>query len=184
MRIAIVLLAAALAPAWAQEIKLPPALEKLAAKAESSVDVTLDANMLQLAGKFLSDKDADQASAKKLVGGLKGIYVRSFEFAKEGEYSPADLDSIRTQLQSPGWSRIVGVKSKGENTDVFLRAAAEGQIGGLVILAAEPKELTVVVINGTISPDDIGKLSGQFGIPKIDVSKGKVEAPKAKGKDE
>jgi|ERR1035438_1343120 hypothetical protein len=178
MRIAIGIVAAMLTSAWAQEIKMPPAFDKLAAKAEESVDVTLDSNMLQLAGKFLSDKDADQAKAKKIVGGLTGISVRSFEFAKEGEYSAADVDAFRAQLQAPSWSRIVGVTSKGgEKDEVYFKASTGSQIGGIVVIAAEPKELTIVSLSGTISVDDLTDLGGQFGIPK-------VELPKNKGKEE
>ncbi len=178
MRIAIVVLAATLGTAWAQDIKMPPAFDKLAAKAEESVDVTLDSGMLQLGGKFLSDKDADEAKAKKLIGGLKGIYVRSFEFAKEGEYSAADVDALRSQLQPPVWSRVVGVTSKkgGEITEVYFKTSNGAQIGGLVVIDAEPKELTVVSISGAISPEDLADLGGQFGIPK-------VELPKSKGKE-
>ena len=77
-------MAATLASAWAQDIRMPVALDKLAAKAVESVDVTLDGNLLQLAGKFLSDKDADQAKAKKLITGLRGISVRSLTFATPG----------------------------------------------------------------------------------------------------
>ena len=180
MRIAIAFVAAMLTSAWAQEIKMPPAFDKLAAKAEESVDVTLDSNMLQLAGKFLSDKDADQAKAKKIISGLKGIYVRSFEFAKEGEYSAADVDAFRAQLQAPTWSRIVGVTSKhGENSEVYFKTSAGSQIGGVVIIAAEPKELTIVSLTGTISVDDLAELGGQFGIPEVVLPKSK-----AKGKEE
>src|SRR5450432_1017155 len=86
MRFAIVFLAAAaLAPVWPQAIKLPPNLEKLGAKAETSVDITLDGSMLQLAAKFLSDKDSEEVKAKKLITGLESITVHSFEFAREGE---------------------------------------------------------------------------------------------------
>jgi hypothetical protein len=179
MRIAIVFVAAMLTSAWAQEIKMPAAFDKLAAKAEESVDVTLDGNMLQLAGKFLSGKDTDQAKAKKMVAGLTGITVRSFEFAKEGEYSAADVEAFRAQIQAPAWSRIVGVTSKrgGEIDEVYFKTSAGSQIGGLVIIAAEPKELTIVSITGSISVDDLADLGGQFGIPK-------VELPKSKGKEE
>ena len=179
MRIAIVFVAAMLTSAWAQDIKMPPAFDKLAAKAESHVEVTVDSNMLQLAGKFLSDKDADQAKAKKTVAGLKGIYIRSFEFANEGEYSAADVDAFRAQLRAPIWSRIVGATSKrgGEIDEVYFKTSAGSQIGGLVIIAAQPKELTIVSITGTISVDDLADLGGQFGIPK-------VELPKSKGKEE
>jgi len=178
MRIAIVFLAATLGSAWAQDIKMPPAFDKLAAKARESTEVTLDSNMLQLAGKFLSVKETDEAKAKKLVEGLKGIYVRSFAFDKEGEYSAADVDALRTQLQPPVWSRVIGVTSKGgEITEVYFKTSNGSQIGGLVVIDAEPKELTVVNISGAISPEDLAVLSGQFGIPK-------VELPKSKGKEE
>ena len=177
MRIAIVMVAAVLSSAWAQEIKLPPAFDKLAAKAQETVDVTLDSNMLQLAGKFLSDKDADQAKAKQIVAGLKGITVRTFEFAKEGEYSMADMDALREQLKAPAWSRIVGVTSKTENTEIYLKQSEGSRIGGMVIINAEPKELTIVSLSGTISVDDLSALGGQFGIPK-------VAAPKSKGNEE
>jgi hypothetical protein len=168
---------------WAQEIKMPPAFDKLAAKAEESVDVTLDSNMLQLAGKFLSNKDADQAKAKQVVGRLKGITVRSFEFAKEGEYSMADVDAFREQLKAPGWSRVVGVTSKkgSENTDIYLKASEGSQVGGLVVIDAEPKELTIVSLSGAVSIDDLAALGGQFGIPE---AVEKAVAPKGKGKEE
>ncbi len=180
MRIAIIIvMAGALAGVRAQDLKMPPSFDKLAAKAENSVDVTLDGSMLQLAGKFLSDKDADEAKAKKLIAGLKGIAVRSFEFAKEGEYTDGDVEAVRSQLKAPEWSRVVGVKSKkdGDNAEVYLRSSGTSQIGGLVVIAAEPKELTIVSISGSISADDLAALSGQFGIPK-------VEVPKSKGKEE
>jgi hypothetical protein len=182
MKIAIVFLTATLACAWAQDVKMPAGLDKLAEKAEDSVDVTLDGNLLQLAGKFLSDKDADQAKARKLITGLKGISVRSLTFAKAGEYSAADYQTLRAQLQAPAWSHIVGVTSKrdGDNVDVYLKTGDGSQIGGMVVIAAEPKELTIVSIAGTIKPEDLADLGGQFGIPKLDVPRKKSEEKKGK----
>jgi len=157
---------------------MPASFDKLAAKAEESVDVTLDSNMLQLAGRFLSGQDADQAKAKKIVAGLKGITVRSFTFKQEGEYNAADVDAFREQLKAPAWSRVVGVTEKnGEREEVYLKTSSGSQIGGIVIISAEPKELTIVNLSGDISVDDLGELGGQFGIPK-------VELPKSKGKEE
>ena len=156
----------------AQEIKLPASLDRLAAKATEVVDVTMDANLLQLASRFLSDKDADDAHVKKLIGGLKGIYVRSFEFEKPGEYQQSDIEPVRTQLHTPAWSRIVGVRSmkSGDNSEVYLKTE-NGKIGGLAILVAEPKQLTIVSIEGTIDPDQLNELGGHFGIPKVDTRK-------------
>jgi hypothetical protein len=156
----------------AQEIKLPASLDRLAAKATEVVDVTMDANLLQLASRFLSDKDPDEAHVKKIIGGLKGIYVRSFEFEKPGEYQQSDIEPVRTQLHTPAWSRIVGVRSvkSGDNSEVYLKTE-NGKIGGLVILVTEPKQLTIVSIEGTIDPDQLNELGGHFGIPKVDTRK-------------
>src|SRR6202451_2393555 len=111
------------APLGAQELKLPPNLDRLAAKASEVVDVTLDANLIQLASRFLSDKDADDAKVKKLISGLKGIYVRSFEFDKAGVYQDSDVETVRSLLRTPAWSRIVGVHSQksGENAEVYVK---------------------------------------------------------------
>jgi hypothetical protein len=175
MRIAGMALAAALAaalatPLAAQEVKLPVNLDKLAAKAVESVDVTLDGAMLRLAGRFLSSKDQDQSRAKNLISGLESISVRSFTFAGAGEYSAADVDAVRAQVQSAPWGRVVGVKNKeGDNVEVYFKDGGEGKLAGIVLIAAEPKELTVVSLVGAIDPSQLGDLSGQFGIPKLDV---------------
>jgi hypothetical protein len=160
-----------LVPAFGQALRLPASFDKLAAKAREVVDVTLDGAMLQFAGKFLSDRKPDEAKVKNLLSGLKGIYVRSFEFAKEGEYSEADVEAVRSQLRSPGWSRIVGAVSKQEreNAEVFLKSEGN-QISGIAIIAAEPKELTIVNIVGPIDLAQLSDLGGQFGIPKIEVN--------------
>ena len=47
---------------------------------------------------------------------------------------------------------------------------------GLVILAAEPKELTVVDIVGPIDLDMLSELGGHMGIPPVEVKKGGKEA--------
>ena len=116
------------------------------------------------------------AAAKKIVGGLKGIYVRSFEFSKEGEYSMSDVDTLRAQYQPPVWSRMVGVRSKksGEHTDVFIKQA-NGTISGLAVIAAEPRELTIVHISGNIDPEQLQELGGEFGIPKVEIDKKKQQ---------
>jgi hypothetical protein len=160
-----------LLPLAAQELKLPASFDKLAEKASEVVDVTMDSSMLQLASRFLSDKDPDEARVKKLVSGLKGLYVKSFEFDRRGEYEDSDVESVRIQLRAPGWSRVVGVRSKkdGENVELFLKTD-QGQISGLAILATEPRELTIVNIVGSINPEQIRDLAGHFGVPSIDLS--------------
>jgi Domain of unknown function (DUF4252) len=174
--IGIALAACLAAPVWAAEaddIHMPVNLDKLADRATETVDVTLDASMLQLASKFLSSEDADEAKAKRIVGKLRGVFVRSFQFDKDGQYSMADVEALRAQLKSPQWTRIVGVRStKGENSEVYLQRSGDLQHGGdriegLFVIAAEPRELTIVHIDGSISPEEFTELEGHMGIPHL-----------------
>ena len=172
MRIEMVVLAVAgLAPLWAQEMRLPANLEALSAKAEESVDVTLDGSMLRLAAKWLPDT-GDDAKAKKMLSKLEGIYVRSYHFAGAGEYDKADVDAVRSQFRAPGWTRIIGARSKrsGGAADVYLKTDANGNVAGIVVIAAEPRELTVVNVVGTLDPAQLTDLSGRFHIPLLDLT--------------
>jgi hypothetical protein len=172
----------AAAPLWAgDETHVLPGLDKLAQRATESVDVSLDASMLQLASAFLSADDPDEARVKKLVAKLKGVYVRNFEFEREGQYSASDLDGVRAWVRGAGWTRIVGVKSlKGDNAEVYLRKQGD-QVGGIVVIDAEPKELTVVNIDGPIDPEELSQLGGHMGIPKLGKLKTRTEKGSSKG---
>jgi len=175
--------------AWAQSAKIEiNHLDSLADKAAEVVDVTLDGPLLQLAAKFMNNKrDPEEAAAKDFIQHLKGIYVKNFEFDKEGEYSQADVEEIRKQLHTNAWKRTVEVRSRrdGENAEVYLMpgpgAGAEA-IQGLAIISAEPKELTVVNIVGPIDLDKLAELDGKMGIPRLNlerIGKGRKEAKEA-----
>lgn len=152
----------------AQEIKLPPDVEKLSAKAKETVDVSMEGPMLRWAAKFLSAEDPDERKAAKLITNLKGIYVRSYEFDTEGGYTSAEVEELRAQFRPPVWSRVVGVRSQheGDNVDVFFKLE-DDQMAGIVIVSAEAKELTFVNIVGPIDVDQLADLGGEFGIPKL-----------------
>jgi hypothetical protein len=168
--------------AQAQDMRLQlNSLDKFEARATDSVDVTLDGKLLELARAFLSSKKPKEAAIKEVVAGLKGVYVKVFEFDKEGEYTASDLDVIRTQLRAPVWARMIGVKSKkeGENVEVYMTLTG-AQIGGIAVIATEPKQLTVVNIVGVIDLEKLVKLSGHFGIPSIEVDVDNKEQKGAK----
>jgi hypothetical protein len=163
-RLALIFAAAGLLSA--QQLKLD--LDRLAAKASDTVDISLNGSLLQLATKFLDGKDPDEAKVKKLIANLQGIYIRSFEFKKDAAWTPADLESVRSQLKAPDWSRIVGYKStqEGETAEVYLRMENQ-KVTGVAILAVEPREFTVVNIVGPVDLDTLADLSGHFDIPKL-----------------
>jgi len=140
-------------------------LSPLAARASNVVDVTVDAGLLQLAAGFISNEKANEAAIKQLIANLKGVYVKSFEFDRDGAYSEADVNAVREQLKAP-WARMVNVRSRGETVEVFAYRERETS-AGLAILVTEPRQLTVVNIVGPIDLAQLGALGGQFGIPKV-----------------
>ncbi len=145
-------------------------LEKLSDKASEVNDVTLEGALLELASKFMeADHDPDTAQVKEVLKGLKGIYVKNFEFDEPGQYSQADVDAIRAQLAAPGWTRIVESHSRRsrEHDEIYVMKQGDN-IAGLAILVAEARELTVVNIVGNIDVNKLSLLGGHFGIPDED----------------
>jgi hypothetical protein len=96
----------------------------------------------------------------------KGVYVRSYEFDKPGQYTAADLDAVRKQFDTAEWSVLVKTRSRGatDDADIYMKLV-NGDVQGMFILDAESKELNFVYISGPIRPEDLKDLSGNFGIP-------------------
>ena len=155
-------------PALAQssQLPLPPPVEKeLAARATHVTEVTLGKNMLSFAAKFMNGKDEDEAATRHLIEGLEGIYVREYEFDKEGQFSMEEIEKLRTYFETTEWSPIVRERERktGETTDVMVKLV-NGETRGMFILTVEPKELTIVLILGPIRMEDLGKLKGIGGL--------------------
>lgn len=162
---------AASGTAQAQDMRLQlDSLDKLEPRATESVDVSLDGKLLDIAKAFLKSDDPEEAAVKDLVGGLKGVYVKSFEFDKEGEYSASELDSVRAQLRAPGWTRMFGARSKKQNENLEVYMMMSGNIvNGITVISTEPKQLSVIQIIGSIDLAKLVRLSGKFGIPSLDI---------------
>lgn len=176
---------AASALAQTSPLPLPPPVEKeLAAKASNVTEVTLGKNMLAFAAKFMNDKDADQTATRQLIEGLDGIYVRNYEFDKEGQYSMDEIDKLRQYFETSEWTPIVRNREKktGESTDVMMKMV-NGESHGMFILSAEPKELSIVLILGPIRMDQLGQLGGLGGLGALgDIEKSAKNKEKTKDK--
>jgi hypothetical protein len=171
--------------AWGQQLDLS-FLDRLSDKTDEVVTVTLGQDLLKMAsGLLANDKDPEARGVKEAVSGLQQILVRSYKFKKDGEYSPSDVDRIYAQMKGPGWSQILEAREKTERTTIHLKTAGNS-MGGMIIVAASPRELTVVSLLGNIDMEKLGKLSGNFGIPEVKDSKktGGEKSTKAPAKEE
>jgi hypothetical protein len=176
----------ATALAQTSPLPLPPPVEKeLAARASNVTEVTLGKNMLAFASKFMNGKDEDEAATRKLIDGLDGIYVRDYEFDKEGQFSIDEIEQLRKYFETSEWTSIVRERERksGETTDVMIKMV-NGESHGMFVLTVEPKELTIVLILGPINMEDLGKLKGLGGLSSLgDVAKVEHEKDKEKAKD-
>jgi len=166
--------AALVAPALAQTLPMSAPVEKeLAARASNVSEVTLGKGMLDFAARFMDGKDKDQAAVKQLIDGLDGIYVRDYEFDKEGQFSAGQIEQLRKYFETSEWSPLVRDRDAktGESSDVMVKLV-NGQSGGLFILDVEPKEISIVLILGPIRMDQLGELKGLSGLGALgDVDK-------------
>ena len=146
-------------------------LDQLEQRAEQTLNITMDGKLLQLALRFLSDKKPNEAKIKEAVAGIKGIYVKRFEFDQDNLFTATDVEPIRSQLRSPLWSQLVEVRSKkeGQNIDVFTMIDG-GKVNGVAIIALDRRQVTVVNIVGPVDVDKLAELRGNFGIPDFDIN--------------
>ncbi len=153
-------------------------LDKLGAKAKEKTNVSLDASTLKMMGSLLGndqdhgktddktdDKGKRKNGTKAILNGLTAIQVRSFEFAREGQYNAADVAAFRTYLDRLHWKKIVDTKEAKESSEVYMLPLPNDELGGLAVINLEPKEVTVVYLSGTIKRSDLAKLGGNMGIP-------------------
>src|SRR6185295_17334652 len=136
----LLLLAGATVTTRAQSGKLQlDQLDALSGRASQTTEIKLDEHLIQITAKQFSGNDKDDQDVKELLKNLKGIYVKSFQFEKEGEYSPTEVDSVLSQLRGAGWNKIVGVTSRksGNNVDVYIMTIGD-QINGMAVVSLEP----------------------------------------------
>jgi hypothetical protein len=164
------LLAAPALGAWseAQDSPLPapsPIEKQLASRASDVTEVTLGKSMLAFAAKIMNGKDEDDVATRRLIEGLEGIYVREYEFDKDGQFSSQDVEQLRKYFETSAWSPVVKDRERrtGESTDLMVKLE-NGESHGIFILSVEPKELTIVLILGPIHIDELGKLKGIAGL--------------------
>jgi hypothetical protein len=130
-----------LASAFASAQTLDFNLDALAAKAKEKAEITLDGSLLAQALQKVPE------NVKGAVANVSRVVIRHYEFDKTGQYSDADLEAVRKQVAS--WPRILNIKEDHENVEIYM-LSQNGKPAGFLLIAAEPKELTVVHVAGSI----------------------------------
>lgn len=154
-----------------QDDPLLAGAERFEQGAKEISEVNLDKNMLQMAAGFMKGDDEAMQLAKK----MDFVYVRSFEYANEGQYKLADLEGFRGRLNEANWSHVVKERTATETTDVWIKTGSEGEFNELMVISAEPKELTFVHLKGHMSMEELSRVGAKYGVPQSSAPETKLK---------
>jgi hypothetical protein len=132
--------------------------EQFAKGASDVTEVNLDPRMLGMLGKH---------SSNDLASKMDFVVVHSYEYDKPGMYKMEDVEAYRKKLTDGSWNCFIHTRDKDEATDICSKTSKDGQTNEMVIMTAEPKELTFVHLKGKMTLDDLRKFqNGGVGGPK------------------
>jgi len=82
-----------------------------------------------------------------------------------------EVEQVRAAYHLRGWKHFVTTENAGQirndHTDAWV--VVDGvNVRGAVVLVESAKSLTLVTMDGNLSPVDLLHLRGHFGIPKFD----------------
>jgi len=146
----------------AQQIDLK-SLDQFAAKAKSKTEINMDESMVKSAAQFLNQDKKDEAAVKNSVQSLKGFFLRSYEFDTNGptKFRLEDLKPILDQIKGPNWTSFLRSQEDDEQTEIWFHRT-NGQIDGLLLVSAEPGEITIINAVGVTKLEDLSSL-GELG---------------------
>lgn len=121
--------------------------EKFAQGATESTEINLDPDSMAMMGSHHRDGEL----AKK----MKFMVIHSYTYDKPGMYKMEDVEAYRKKLEDGTWKCSVRVREKNESTDICSRVGADHETREMVIITAEPKELTFIHMCGQMSLDDL-----------------------------
>jgi hypothetical protein len=121
--------------------------------------------MLVMASKV----DRDNEDLRRVIAGVNSVSVHSFRYAGEVTFDPAAMDMVIVQYRDAGWQHLVSQhrNERGGQTDLWIRMEGTA-IRDIAVLLIRARQMHFVSVSGSITPLDLLRLSGHFGIPRMD----------------
>lgn len=169
-------------PQYAPGPDLPRMLTALTDQPATHSGFVFDRTALQFAqGLLAAQAGIEQGRA---AAALTGIQVDRYSFQQPAFYTPEAMSALIDGYHAMGWKHLVNGNQTPANTaqpkqlatDLWLHFSG-ADIDGVTVLTRGAKDMNVVRISGDLRPLDLLKLSGHFGIPKVDPSAVMVPAP-------
>ncbi len=159
-------------------------LNDLADQPATHVSFTFDRSMLGYATSFIDNGSVD---VKRAAAALNSITVDTYRYQRPAFYTPETMNSIIASYHAAGWKHLVNANATPASsaqphnaiTDLWLHFNG-AEIDDVTVLVRAPRDMNLIQISGALRPLDLVRLSGHFGIPKVDPNAVMVPAPEGK----
>jgi len=151
--------------AGAEREWVPEGIVAMGRMASWKTEFTLDHTIL----KFATMLDKNNPDLQRVVAGVNGVSVHIFRFPAGIAPEPAMMAAIGQQYQEAGWMHLVKKhrSQSGDTTDLWVRLDG-ATIRDVAVLMVRARSVDFVSESGSVAPLDLMRLSGHFGIPKMD----------------
>jgi hypothetical protein len=137
--------------------------EKFAQGASEVTEINLDPNTMSMIGRgsdvFMLSRDKDKDKDSSTAHKVNFIVIHSYKYDKPGMYNMDEFEAYSKKLTDGSWNCSIHVRSKTGSTDICSRAAGDHESNEMVILTAEPRELTFIHMSGKMSLNELSSMS-------------------------
>ena len=159
-------------------------LNGLADQTATHVSFTFDRSMLGYATSFIDNGNGD---VKRAASALNSITVDTYRYQRPAFYTPEAMNAIIKTYHAAGWKHLVNANPTPASsaqphapiTDLWLHFNG-AEIDDVTVLVRAPRDMNLIQVSGALRPLDLIRLSGHFGIPKVDPNAIMVAAPEGK----
>jgi hypothetical protein len=130
------------------------------------VEVNVGASLISLAASFLQKEDPDVA---QLLNGLQSVRVNVIGINAENRAEVQKRsESVRQELDTKGWERIVTAQQKDQDVSIYLKTQGKETVQGLVVMVREGDRQAVFVnVVGNIKPEQLATLGDRLHIDPL-----------------
>jgi Domain of unknown function (DUF4252) len=135
--------------------------EKFAQGASEVSEINLDPSTMGMVGQGCGGCGEGNLASK-----MNFMVIHSYKYDKPGMYSLDDFMAYSKKLTDGTWNCYIHVREKDGSTDMCSRTAADHETNEMVILTAQPREITFIHLSGKMSLADLSKMNGRSGVLK------------------
>lgn len=141
------------------------------------IEVNVKSNLINMVAR-LAEKE--EPSVGELLRGLQLVRVNVIGLDDQNrEEVEKRIKSIRAQLDSQGWERIVTAQQKNEDVGVYIKTRGEEAVAGVVVtVLSGNKEAVLVNIVGDLRPEKLALVGERLNIEPLK----KIGGPFKKGR--